>query len=82
MKWERRIFHYASYIVSHNERMTDYIHHCLLFKGRIEDLHIFDYLVDKPKIAAPHLLHIPATIAYAGNLVKPGFIYKLNNVGG
>lgn len=82
MKWERRIFHYASYIVSHNERMTDYIHHSLFFNGRIEDLHIFDYLVDKPKIAAPHLLHTPATIAYAGNLVKPGFIYKLNNVGG
>lgn len=82
MRWERRIFPFATYVVSHNEHMTEYIIDRLSYTGKIESLDIFDYLVTNPKEHKLHLLHTPVTIAYAGNLVKPGFIYKLKEVVG
>ena len=82
LNWERKIFPYASYVVSHNERMTEYITKTLAFKGKIANLHIFDYLVKNNKGVAPHVVHSPATIAFAGNLIKPGFIPQLKNLKG
>lgn len=82
LNWERKIFPYASYVVSHNERMTEYITKKLDFKGKIANLHIFDYLVKNNKGVAPHVVHSPATIAFAGNLIKPRFIPQLKNLKG
>lgn len=82
LKWERKIFPFASYVVSHNERMTEYISKDLAFKGGIANLHVFDYLVKKSKATAPHVLHTPVTIAFAGNLFKPGFLSKLKDLKG
>lgn len=75
--WERKIFPMATYVVSHNQKMTEYIKGALNYNGAIANLDIFDYLVKSPKENKRHLLKNCRTVAYAGNLIKPGFIYNI-----
>lgn len=79
--WERKIFPLATYVISHNQQMTKYIKDVLYYKGAIANLDIFDYLVKKPKEYERHELKDSRTVAYAGNLIKPGFIYKIGDMG-
>lgn len=78
-KFEKRIILTASYIVSHNPKMSKYIETKFLYKGPISNIYVFDYLIDTvglPKNTA--ILHTLSTkIAFAGNLSKSDFIYKL-----
>lgn len=65
--------------MSHNPKMSKYIETKFLYKGPISNIYVFDYLIDTvglPKNTA--ILHTLSTkIAFAGNLSKSDFIYKL-----
>lgn len=65
----------ASYIISHNKSMTDYLVKEGIEKRKIVDLKIFDYLTMEENI--PNHSNDTALLCYAGNLKKSKFIYNL-----
>lgn len=67
-------FNLASYIISHNQKMSDYLIENNIDKHKIVNLEIFDYLT-KDENSSWHYGD-NALLCYAGNLNKSKFIYK------
>jgi hypothetical protein len=65
----------ATYIVSHNKNMTNYLIKNKIDKQKIVNLEIFDYLTIKENVSNHY--NDKALLCYAGNLKKSEFIYKL-----
>lgn len=65
-------------IISHNQRMTDYMRQNGI-TGEIIELNIFDYLMDGDFKVIEN--HDKSCVAFAGNLSKAGFLSGLNEIG-
>lgn len=81
-KSDKRIIQKVSYIVSHNPIMTKYIREKFLYKGPIADINVFDYLIDVTYSSKNNEITrtLSNKIAFAGNLRKSDFIYKLGEL--
>lgn len=67
-------FKLASYIISHNQKMTDYLINNRIEKDKIVNLEVFDYLTSIENISNHY--EDDALLCYAGNLKKSKFIYS------
>lgn len=67
-------FKLASYIISHNQKMTNYLISNKIDKNKIVNLEIFDYLISTENISNHY--EDNALLCYAGNLKKSKFIYS------
>lgn len=74
-KSDIQVLKHASFIVSHNRKMTEYLLNSGIDKEKIQNLKIFDYLISKD-IDINHFADT-ATICFAGNLAKSKFLYVL-----
>ncbi|WP_204781468.1 hypothetical protein, partial [Lactobacillus gallinarum] len=70
-----QILKYASFIISHNKKMNEYLSKSGIKKEKIQNLKVFDYLISKD-INTNHFSD-KATICFAGNLAKSRFLYVL-----
>lgn len=62
-------FKLASYIISHNQKMTNYLISNKIDKNKIVNLEIFDYLISAENISNHY--EDNALLCYAGNLKSP-----------
>lgn len=67
-------FQLASYIISHNQKMTEYLINNKIDESKIVNLEIFDYLISIENISNHY--EDEALLCYAGNLKKSKFIYN------
>lgn len=70
-----QILKYASFIISHNKKMNEYLSKSGIKKEKIQNLKVFDYLISKD-INTNHFSD-KATICFVGNLAKSRFLYVL-----
>lgn len=68
-------FKLASYIISHNQKMTNYLINNKIDKNKIVNLEVFDYLTSTENISNHY--EDDALLCYAGNLKKSKFIYSI-----
>lgn len=68
----------SKYIISHNEKMTNFLIEKGIDKNKIKNLEIFDYILDKNNREIN--LKKSSDICFAGNLEKSLFIYKLKKI--
>ncbi|MFD3286946.1 hypothetical protein [Lactobacillus johnsonii] len=67
-------FKLAAYIISHNQKMTNYLINNNIDQNKIINLEIFDYLTSTENSSNHY--EDEALLCYAGNLKKSKFIYK------
>lgn len=81
-KEEKKMLYIYDYLISHNERMTNYLVQAGFYKSKIADIEVFDYLVDFTPKSKLNFRNNNVTIVFAGNLTpsKAGFVYKLNRI--
>lgn len=66
----------AEYIISHNNKMTQYLISNNIDKNQIMQLQIFDYLTNNNTHKITHFRD-SAGLCFAGNLQKAGFLYSM-----
>lgn len=80
-KEENKVFYEFDYLISHNEKMTQYLMKvCGVDSKKIVNLQLFDYLVKEKELDKS--LRKENTVVVAGNLDinKAGYLYKLADI--
>lgn len=75
--WDNTMLEIADYIISHNDKMTEYLVNKGIKKDRIFNLEIFDYLYPKENV-----ITYDKSVLLAGNLnpEKSNYISQLKNI--
>ncbi len=79
---DRMVLREASFIISHNQKMTDYLKSISIPEEKIINLGLFDYLLDS---SVPYIESEPDnTVIIAGNLnpEKVGYLHEIHTIKG